>query len=49
VRRAVSQGGKMILLKHCGKDATEEFEMIHPPNTLKSMAKRIVLLGDVQR
>lgn len=42
-------GGKMILLKHCGKDATEEFEMIHPPNTLKSMAKRIVLLGDVQR
>jgi hypothetical protein len=48
-RRAVSQGGKQILLKHCGKDSTDEFDMIHPPNTLKTMAKRIHLLGDVQR
>ena len=40
-----AQGGKQILLKHCGKDATEEFEMIHPPNTLKNMASKIQLLG----
>jgi L-lactate dehydrogenase (cytochrome) len=27
-------GGSKIILKYAGKDATEEFDVIHPPDTL---------------
>jgi hypothetical protein len=37
------QGGKKILLKNAGKDASEDFEMLHPPNTLKKYAKEVRL------
>lgn len=41
------QGGKKTLLMGSGKDATEEFEMLHPPNVLKKYAQHIRCLGDV--
>jgi len=40
-------GGKKTLLMGSGKDATEEFEMLHPPNVLKKYAQHIRCLGDV--
>ncbi|KAE8442158.1 hypothetical protein EG329_003809 [Mollisiaceae sp. DMI_Dod_QoI] len=40
-------GGPKIILKYAGKDATEEFEPIHPPDTLDKYLDKSKHLGDV--
>ncbi|KAI0482463.1 FMN-dependent dehydrogenase-domain-containing protein [Xylariaceae sp. FL0804] len=40
-------GGMGIILKYAGKDATEEFEPIHPPDTLDKYLDKSKHLGDV--
>lgn len=40
-------GGPKIILKYAGKDATEEFEPIHPPDTLDKYLDKKHHLGDV--
>ncbi|OAA44430.1 Aldolase-type TIM barrel [Metarhizium rileyi] len=40
-------GGSKIILKYAGKDATEEFEPIHPPDTLDKFLDKSKHLGDV--
>lgn len=40
-------GGKKILLKYAGKDATEDFDPIHPPDTLDKYLDRSKHLGKV--
>ncbi|KAK1759474.1 FMN-dependent dehydrogenase-domain-containing protein [Echria macrotheca] len=40
-------GGKKIILKYAGKDATEEFDPIHPPDTLDKYLDRSKHLGPV--
>ena len=40
-------GGPKIILKYAGKDATEEFEPIHPPDTLDKYLAKDKHLGDV--
>lgn len=40
-------GGKNIILKWAGKDATETYEPIHPPDTLDKYLDRSKHLGDV--
>lgn len=40
-------GGPKIILKYAGKDATEEFEPIHPPDTLDKYLDRSKHLGKV--
>ncbi|KAI2249099.1 hypothetical protein LOZ11_003699 [Ophidiomyces ophidiicola] len=40
-------GGKKIILKYAGKDATEEFEPIHPPDTLDKYLDPSKHLGPV--
>ncbi|KAG6007912.1 Cytochrome b2, mitochondrial precursor [Claviceps maximensis] len=40
-------GGSKIILKYAGKDATEEFEPIHPPDTLDKYLDKSKHLGDV--
>lgn len=40
-------GGTKIILKYAGKDATEEFEPIHPPDTLDKYLDQSKHLGDV--
>ncbi|RPA97812.1 hypothetical protein L873DRAFT_1828844 [Choiromyces venosus 120613-1] len=40
-------GGSKIILKYAGKDATEEFEPIHPPDTLDKYLDRSKHLGQV--
>jgi L-lactate dehydrogenase (cytochrome) len=40
-------GGQKIILKYAGKDATEEFEPIHPPDTLDKYLDKSKHLGDV--
>ncbi|GAA5865688.1 hypothetical protein JCM1840_003219 [Sporobolomyces johnsonii] len=40
-------GGKRILLKYAGKDATEEYEPIHPPGTIEEALSPDKHLGDV--
>ncbi|KKY34158.1 putative cytochrome b2 [Diaporthe ampelina] len=40
-------GGMKIILKYAGKDATEEFEPIHPPDTLDKYLDKSKHLGDV--
>lgn len=40
-------GGQGIILKYAGKDATEEYDPIHPPDTLDKYLDRSKHLGDV--
>ncbi|KAJ4165306.1 hypothetical protein LMH87_006943 [Akanthomyces muscarius] len=40
-------GGSKIILKYAGKDATEEFEPIHPPDTLDKYLDHAKHLGPV--
>ncbi|OJJ02315.1 hypothetical protein ASPVEDRAFT_133109 [Aspergillus versicolor CBS 583.65] len=40
-------GGQKIILKYAGKDATEEFEPIHPPDTLDKYLDSSKHLGEV--
>ncbi|KAJ5452502.1 FMN-dependent dehydrogenase [Penicillium cf. griseofulvum] len=40
-------GGQKIILKYAGKDATEEFEPIHPPDTLDKFLDQSKHLGPV--
>ncbi|KKY27056.1 putative mitochondrial cytochrome [Phaeomoniella chlamydospora] len=40
-------GGPKIILKYAGKDATEEFEPIHPPDTLDKYLDQSKHLGQV--
>ncbi|KAJ3472353.1 hypothetical protein NLG97_g11060 [Lecanicillium saksenae] len=40
-------GGSKIILKYAGKDATEEFEPIHPPDTLDKYLDHSKHLGPV--
>ncbi|PFH62689.1 hypothetical protein XA68_12367 [Ophiocordyceps unilateralis] len=40
-------GGQNVILEHAGKDATEEFNPIHPPDTLDKYLDRSKHLGPV--
>jgi len=40
-------GGSKIILKYAGKDATEEFDPIHPPDTLDKYLDKSLHLGEV--
>ncbi|PHH78590.1 hypothetical protein CDD80_6632 [Ophiocordyceps camponoti-rufipedis] len=40
-------GGQNVILEHAGKDATEEFDPIHPPDTLDKYLDRSKHLGTV--
>lgn len=40
-------GGSKIILKYAGKDATEEFDPIHPPDTLEKYLEKDKHLGEV--
>jgi len=40
-------GGPKIILKYAGKDATEEYEPIHPPDTLDKFLDKSKHLGEV--
>jgi L-lactate dehydrogenase (cytochrome) len=40
-------GGQKIILKYAGKDATEEYEPIHPPDTLDKYLDKSKHLGPV--
>lgn len=40
-------GGPKIILKYAGKDATEEYEPIHPPDTLDKYLDKSKHLGQV--
>ncbi|GAA5921744.1 hypothetical protein JCM3775_001798 [Rhodotorula graminis] len=40
-------GGERILLKYAGKDATEEYDPIHPPGTIEGALSPDKHLGDV--
>lgn len=40
-------GGKNIILKWAGKDATETYDPIHPPDTLDKFLERSKHLGEV--
>src|SRR5689334_5031430 len=40
-------GGPKIILKYAGKDATEEYEPIHPPDTLDKFLPKDKHLGPV--
>ncbi|KAK4103739.1 hypothetical protein N658DRAFT_445171 [Parathielavia hyrcaniae] len=40
-------GGSKIILKYAGKDATEEFDPIHPPDTLEKYLPKSKHLGPV--
>ncbi|KAF2144959.1 uncharacterized protein K452DRAFT_244448 [Aplosporella prunicola CBS 121167] len=40
-------GGPKIILKYAGKDATEEYEPIHPPDTLEKFLDKSKHLGEV--
>lgn len=40
-------GGKLIILKWAGKDATETYEPIHPPDTLDKFLDKSKHLGEV--
>jgi L-lactate dehydrogenase (cytochrome) len=40
-------GGSKIILKYAGKDATEAFEPIHPPDTLDKYLSKDKHLGEV--
>jgi len=40
-------GGRKIILKYAGRDATEEFDPIHPPDTLDKYLDKSKHLGPV--
>lgn len=40
-------GGPKVILKYAGKDATEEYEPIHPPDTLEKYLPKDKHLGEV--
>ena len=40
-------GGKSIILKYAGKDATETYDPIHPPDTLDKFLEKDKHLGEV--
>ena len=40
-------GGKNIILKYAGKDATETYDPIHPPDTLDKYLEKEKHLGEV--
>jgi L-lactate dehydrogenase (cytochrome) len=40
-------GGPKVILKYAGKDATEEYEPIHPPDTLNTYLDKSKHLGEV--
>lgn len=40
-------GGAKIILKYAGKDATEEYDPIHPPDTLEKYLDKSKHLGEV--
>jgi cytochrome b involved in lipid metabolism len=40
-------GGKKAIMLFAGKDATEEFNMLHPPNVLKKYLSPEALVGVV--
>ena len=40
-------GGKKIILKLAGKDATDEYDPVHPPGTLEENLKPENILGEV--
>ena len=40
-------GGQAIILKYAGQDATEEFELVHPPDTLDRYLDKSKHLGSV--
>lgn len=42
-----SVGGPNIILKYAGKDATETYDPIHPPDTLTKYLDKSKHLGDV--
>lgn len=41
-------GGKMILLKASGTDATDDFEMLHNNNVLQKFSSHVKYIGDIQ-
>ena len=43
----LSEGGPNIILKYAGKDATETYDPIHPPDTLDKFLDRSKHLGEV--
>ena len=40
-------GGKKAIMLFAGKDATEEFDMLHPPNVLKKYLPAEAHLGEL--
>ena len=43
-------GGELAILTFAGKDATPEFDMIHPPDVIeKSQAQQTACSGEVER
>lgn len=42
-------GGKKSILKLAGQDATEEFDLIHPPGTLEDNTNKLKYVGEVDR
>jgi L-lactate dehydrogenase (cytochrome) len=46
-RQIEHPGGQKIILKYAGKDATEEFDPIHPPDTLDKYLDASKHLGPV--
>jgi|TARA_B100001559_G_scaffold247876_1_gene211164 cytochrome b involved in lipid metabolism len=42
-------GGKKAIMLFAGKDATEEFDMLHPPNVLTKYLSPDVVLGPVKK
>lgn len=42
-------GGKKAIMSFAGKDATEEFDMLHPPNVLTKYLSPDVVLGPVKK
>jgi hypothetical protein len=39
----LSEGGKQAILLYAGKDATEEFNMLHKPDVVEKYAPEIVI------
>jgi|TARA_A200000159_G_scaffold152192_1_gene162920 cytochrome b involved in lipid metabolism len=42
-------GGKKAIMLFAGKDATEEFDMLHPPNVLTKYLSSDVVLGPFKK
>lgn len=40
-------GGVTTLMRAGGTDATEDFEMLHPPNTLEKWVHKVVFMGEL--